>query len=55
MFTDREKHGFGALLCQRPEYGWRIAGPRTVVEGVSWAVADWRRSVPVFALYVSTV
>jgi hypothetical protein len=33
MFTDREEHGFGALLCQRPEYGWRIAGPRTVVEG----------------------
>ena len=33
MFTDREKHGFGALFCQRPENGWRIAGPRTVVEG----------------------
>ena len=33
MFTDREKHGFGALFCQRLEYGWRIAGPRTVVEG----------------------
>jgi hypothetical protein len=21
------------LFCQRPEYGWRVAGPRTVVEG----------------------
>ena len=33
MLTDREEDGFGALLCQRPQYGWRIARPRTVVEG----------------------
>jgi hypothetical protein len=33
MFTDREKHGFRALLCQGLKHGWRIAGPRTVVEG----------------------
>ena len=33
LLTDREENGFGALLCQRPENGWRIAGPRTVVEG----------------------
>jgi hypothetical protein len=33
MFTDREKHGFGALLCQGLKHCWRIAGPRPVVEG----------------------
>jgi hypothetical protein len=33
MLTNWEEHGFGALLCQRLKYGWRIAGPRTVVEG----------------------
>ena len=33
MLTYWEEHGFGALFCQRLKYGWRIAGPRTVVEG----------------------
>jgi hypothetical protein len=33
MLSDREEHGFGALLCQRLKYGWRIAGPRSVIEG----------------------
>ena len=33
VLTDREENGFGALLCQRPENGWRIAGPWTIVEG----------------------
>ena len=33
MLTNWEEHGFGAVLCQRLKYGWRIAGPRTVVEG----------------------
>ena len=33
MLTNWEEHGFGAVFCQRLKYGWRIAGPRTVVEG----------------------
>ena len=33
MLTYREEYSFGALFRQRLEYGWRIAGPRTVVEG----------------------
>ena len=31
--ADGEEQRFGALGCQCLEYGWRIAGPRTVVEG----------------------
>jgi len=33
MLADGEEQRFGALGCQCLEYGWRIAGPRTVVEG----------------------
>ena len=33
MFSDREEHGFGALLRQGLKYGWRIAGPRSVIKG----------------------
>src|SRR5689334_16669554 len=33
VLTDREEHSFGALLCKRLKYGWRIARPRPVIEG----------------------
>src|ERR1051325_1301084 len=33
MFADRKKHCLRALLCQRLQHRWRVAGPRTVVEG----------------------
>ena len=33
MLAYGEEHGPGALFCQRPEYGWRIIGPWTVIEG----------------------
>src|SRR4029077_7042347 len=36
MLADREEQRLGALRCQRLEYGWRIAGPWTIVESQNY-------------------